>query len=206
MTLRVVGAGMGRTGTMSLKLALTRLLGAPCYHMVEVFPRPTHLAMWTDAAHGKKVDWQSMFDGFVAAVDWPVAAFWKELSEVYPDAIILLSTRDAESWWKSASNTIFSPELGQRAPAGPFRDMLDAVMKARFTTDRHNKEAAIAAYEKNNAEVRATAPKARLVEWTSKDGWGPLCAALGVPEPSEPFPHANTTEEFQARLANRPMP
>src|SRR6266566_10081202 len=99
MTLRVIGAGMGRTGTMSLKLALERLLGGPCYHMVEVFPRPAHFGLWTAAGRGKPTDWHALFDGFVAAVDWPAAAFWKEIADAFPEAIILLSTRDSESWW-----------------------------------------------------------------------------------------------------------
>src|SRR5207237_6118209 len=93
MTLRVVGAGVGRTGTMSLKLALERLIGAPCYHMLEVFPRPAHFGLWTAAARGKPVDWNALFAGFAAAVDWPASAFWPELAAAFPDSIILLSTR-----------------------------------------------------------------------------------------------------------------
>lgn len=100
--MRVVGAGLGRTGTMSLKLALEKLLDGPCYHMLEVFPRPDHIAMWQDVLNGERPDWDRIFEGFAAAVDWPVAAFWREISNVYPEAIILLSTRAADSWWQSA--------------------------------------------------------------------------------------------------------
>src|SRR6476661_1539609 len=113
MSLRVVGAGLGRTGTMSLKAALERLLGAPCYHGGEVFPRPSHVEAWNAAARGEPVDWGALFDGFQATVDWPAAAFWEEISEAFPGAVILLSTREsAESWWKSANETIFSRERG----------------------------------------------------------------------------------------------
>lgn len=203
MTLRVIGAGQGRTGTMSLKLALERLLGGRCYHMVEVFQNPSHFGLWTAAARGERVDWDALFAGYTAAVDWPASAFWREISEAYPDAIILLSTRDAKAWWKSAHATIFAPE---REPPPPMRTMLDALMASRFTANVHDEAAAIAAYEKHNANVRATAPKERLVEWTPSDGWGPLCKALGVPVPSEPFPHANTTEEFRARVAGAAGP
>jgi hypothetical protein len=183
---------------MSLKVALERLLGGPCYHMIEVFPRPAHLGLWTTAAHGERVDWHALFDGFTAAVDWPPAAFWKEISEAFPESIILLSTRaSAESWWKSASETIF-----RRAEhGGPIATMANAIFETRFTTALHDREAAIAAYERHNADVRATAPRARLVEWTPKDGWGPLCKALGMAVPAEPFPHVNTTDEFMARAA-----
>src|SRR4051812_43170520 len=107
MTLKVVGAGIGRTGTHSLKIALERLLGAPCYHMVEVFERPADVARWQDAADRRPVDWHALMDGFAAAVDWPASACWEDLAEAFPDAVILLSVRDsAEQWWTSASRTI----------------------------------------------------------------------------------------------------
>jgi len=203
MTLRVVGSGMGRTGTMSLKLALARLLGGPCYHMVEVFARPADFAIWTAAGRGQPVDWRALFEGFVAAVDWPVAAFWPEIAATFPEALILHSTRDPESWWKSASETIFGGGSGD-PPGGPaMKEMLEAVLGSRFTPHIHDKAAAVAAFERNNAQVLATAPKERLVVWSARDGWGPLCKALGVPVPDEPFPRANTTEEFQARIAAR---
>jgi len=200
MGLRVIGAGMGRTGTMSLKLALTRLLGAPCYHMLEVFERPAHFGLWTKAGRGEPVDWHTLFEGFAAAVDWPAAAFWPELSLAFPDARILLSTRDSASWWKSASETIFAP-ASAAVRQGAMKEMLESVLGSRFTMALGDRDLAVAAYERNNARVRATVPASRLVEWTTKDGWGPLCAMLGVPVPAEPFPHANTTEEFRARIA-----
>src|SRR5581483_5643355 len=112
MTLRVVGAGVGRTGTHSLKLALEQLLGAPCYHMLEVFGHPEHVPSWAAAADGSLTDWDAIFTGYGAAVDWPAAAFWREISAAYPDALVLLSVRDPDSWWKSASNTIW--EVSQR--------------------------------------------------------------------------------------------
>ena len=200
MTLRVIGAGMGRTGTYSLKLALQRLLRGPCYHMVEVFPRPAHVALWTAAGRGEPVDWNALFAGFVAAVDWPSAAFWKELAVAFPEALIVLSTRDSESWWKSASETIFAPRDTPPSPA--MIEMLQSVNDGRFPADRSDKQATIAAYERRNALVRATVPPGRLVEWTVRDGWGPLCKALGVPVPADDFPHTNTTEDFKAWVAN----
>jgi Sulfotransferase domain len=191
---------MGRTGTMSLKMALTRLLGGPCYHMAEVFEKPAHFGLWTAAGRGLPVDWDALFEGYVAAVDWPAAAFWPELSQAYPEAHIVLSTRDSASWWKSASETIFAPKSAAARPA-PMVEMIEAVLGSRFTKAFTEREPAILAYERNNARARETIPAARLVEWTTKDGWGPLCKMLGVPVPANPFPHANTTEEFQARVA-----
>jgi hypothetical protein len=200
MSLKVVGSGMGRTGTHSLKVALEKLLGAPCYHMVEAIPRPHHLAVWTAAARGEPVDWSALFEGFAAAVDWPAAGFWEEISAAFPDAIILHSERSSsEAWWKSASETIFKKRDVERPPA--MKEMLGALLGARFTPRVDDKAAAIAAYERNNAHVHATAPKHRLVLWKPGDGWAPICNALNLPVPAEPFPHVNTTDEFNARFA-----
>lgn len=200
MTLRVVGAGLGRTGTMSLKVALERLLGAPCYHMAEVFAHPEHVAIWTAAARDEPVDWRGLFQGYAAAVDWPVASFWPEVSAAFPDAIILHSVRDPASWWKSASSTIFP---ASREATGEWREMVDEMFGRRFTSALDDEAACVAAFERHNADVRARAPKARLVEWRASDGWGPLCAALGVAVPDEPFPRTNTSEQFLEAKAAR---
>ena len=117
MTLKVVGAGLGRTGTMSLKAALEQLLGGPCYHMIEVFEHPEHVAIWNRAMRGEPVDWSEIYAEYVATVDYPNAAVWEQLAAAYPDALVLLSSRDAEGWWTSASNTIL--ESMQRAAQAP---------------------------------------------------------------------------------------
>jgi hypothetical protein len=199
--LRVIGAGLGRTGTHSLKLALEKLLGARCYHMAEVFGRPQDIPIWHAAANGERVDYRKLFEGYAAAVDWPPAGFWAQIADVFPDAIILLSVRDADSWWKSASSTIFA--MHQREPRPDddpaFRPMIAAMFGKTFTPDFLDEAKAKAAFDRHNAEVRAHAPANRLVEWRATDGWGPLCAALGVPVPAEPFPLTNTSEQFRAR-------
>jgi hypothetical protein len=201
MSLRVVGAGLGRTGTHSLKLALEQLLGAPCYHMIEVFEHPEHIAWWQHAADGDMPDWDAVFEGYDAAVDWPVASFWREISEAYPDALILLSERDPDSWWKSANDTIFNfvkgppPEDGDNA----WFDMVSTMMRNRFTAALGDESAAKAAYVRHNDDVRRTAPKDRFLEYRTGDGWAPICDALGVAVPDAPFPHVNTTEEFRTR-------
>src|SRR5205823_714771 len=114
MTLRLVGAGLGRTGTHSLKLALEQLLGAPCYHMFEVLQHPDHIPVWQQAVDGagSGTDWDAVFSGYRSAVDWPVAAFWRELADAYPDAVVLLSVRPADEWWRSADKTIW--EISRR--------------------------------------------------------------------------------------------
>jgi hypothetical protein len=200
MALKVIGAGLGRTGTHSLKVGLEKLLGSPCYHMVEVFQHPAHIPMWHAAANGEAVDWDLLFTGFSASVDWPSGSFYKELMEAYPDAIVVHSTRDSEAWWKSADATIFSGIELRPDDGSGWLDMIMAVLGHGFTRDIRCKEACIAAFEKFNAEVLATVPPEKLVIWRATDGWEPLCKALGVPVPSEPFPLTNTTEEFVARV------
>ena len=200
MTLKLVGAGLGRTGTMSLKLALEKLLEGPVYHMLEVFPRPEHVALWHDAAKGGKLDTDALFDGFVACVDWPACSFWKDIAAENPDAPILLSTRsDAEAWFNSCDRTIFELFRQPPTPDDAWRAMVDDMMAATFTSQIPDHDAAVAAYDRWNADVRATADPSRLVEWQPGDGWEPLCGALGVAVPDEPFPHANTTKEFRDR-------
>ncbi|MDQ1466455.1 MAG: hypothetical protein QOH10_870, partial [Actinomycetota bacterium] len=133
MTLRVVGAGLGRTGTHSLKLALEQLLGAPCYHMLEVFGRPQDVPRWQRAFDGDPGPWDEIFGDYTAAVDWPASAFWKPISEAYPDAVILLSTRSsADAWYTSASDTIF--EIIRRGgPADAAWNRMVTGMLAQFT-------------------------------------------------------------------------
>jgi hypothetical protein len=197
MTLRVVGAGLGRTGTMSLKVALERLLGAPCYHMIEVFAHPEHLPAWHGAARGIMPDWRMLLAGYGAAVDWPAAAFWPELSAAFPDAVVLLSVRDPQSWWQSASQTIF-PGI-EKQSGTDWHAMIEELFAERFTRALDDPAAAMAAFERHNARVRESVPARRLVEWRAGDGWEPLCVALDVPIPNEPFPHTNTSEEWRAR-------
>lgn len=196
--MKVVGAGLGRTGTNSLKLALERLLGEPCYHMIEVFAHPEHVAMWHQAALGDMPNWDELFSGYGAAVDWPAAAYWKPQSEAYPDALILLSTRDSEAWWKSCDNTIFQVfrSADEKMPSD-WTAMVKEMFN-QFAGGQLDKATAIAAFERHNDTVRATAPPDRLLEWHPGDGWEPICRALGVDVPDEPFPHVNTTAEFRA--------
>lgn len=205
MSLRVIGAGVGRTGTNSLQLALQQLLGGPCYHMLEVFPRPDDIPVWHAAARGQMPDWPAFLSGFEAAVDWPASAFWSELAAAFPQALIVLSTRrDAETWWRSASGTIFPATLA--TADGPWRQMISAMLEQRFTGAIEDEAACIAAYHAHNAAVRAQAPPARLLEWQVEDGWAPLCAALDLPIPDEPFPHANSRADFDKRHAAQDTP
>lgn len=202
MALRVIGAGLGRTGTTSLKLALEELLGGRCYHMLEVRERPEDPDIWAAAYEGRFPAWDEFFAGYAATVDWPAAPFWGQLSEVFPDAVIVLSVRDPDSWWTSASNTIFPALATYFAPDAPDDGWtgMGRGMMTSFTPDWRTESAAKAAYLAYNDHVRATAPRDRLVEWQPGDGWDPICRALGLDVPNHPFPHVNTTADTRAEL------
>jgi hypothetical protein len=183
-----------------LKLGLERLLGGPCYHMLEVIAKPERFRDWARAAQGDMPDWDEVFDGYTACVDWPAAAFWPEISTAYPEALVLLSVRDSpEEWYRSASETLFAIAPDQMPGGGSFAAAFFEMMAKRFTADLQDPAKAIAAYEAHNQRVRDTVPADRFLEWRPGDGWGPICAALDLAEPDEPFPHLNTTEMFQAR-------
>lgn len=145
--------------------------------------------------------WDELFAGFGAVVDWPAAAFYAEIAEAFPEAPVLLSTRaDPQVWWESASETIFAilrdgPPPGMEA----WYEMWKAVMDARFPVDVFDADLAIAAYEHHNAAVRATIDPHRLFEWQPGDDWEPLCFALNLAVPDQPFPHVNTRRQFQDR-------
>ena len=191
--LRVIGAGLPRTGTQSLKQALETLLDQPCYHMFEVFQHLSHVSAWAEAASGRPPVWEELLGGYVATVDYPAAAYWRELMEAYPDALVLLSLRDADSWWTSWRNTVLIrvPEL-----PSPVRDMIYATWEARLGSGLDNETAARRAFETSNQRVRDAVPSGRLLEWHLGDGWDRICEALELAVPSDPFPHLNTTEAF----------
>ncbi len=191
MTLRVIGPGL--TGTYSLKLALERLLGGRCHHMADALADPQrHLALWAPVLRGEEVDWEQVFAGYVAQVDFPGAAFWREISTAFPQALVVLSTRPTEGWYRSAASTIF--QLDEDHGSSPFRDL----WRERFGDRSDDPAAMIAAYERHNAAVRASIPPDRLLEWSVTDRWAPLCDRLRLPAPGEPFPWTNTTAEFRA--------
>ena len=209
MSLKVVGAGFGRTGTLSLKVALERIGFGPCYHMVEVFPRPEHVAMWHRLAFEQSMDWDEIFRGFGATVDWPAARWWREIAAHFPDAKVLLSVRDSEAWYKSVTDTIYQP-MKSPAPDGvPELVRLQSEMARKAILDEtfdnrfENKAHAIEVFRKHNQAVRDAIDPARLLVFDVREGWGPLCRFLEVPVPDEPFPRLNDTATFQAMMRMR---
>ena len=199
--MQVIGAGLGRTGTNSLKLALERLLGGPCYHMFELFQRPQDVAAWQAAVDGNPVDWDALLNGWVATVDWPGAPVFEQMAAAYPDALVLLSIRDGEAWYRSMNETIFAlMRTAPEAEPNPLQNLVRAEFSKWLTLEFDDKAKTIAAFNRHNERVRAAVPAHRLVEWETGDSWQPLCEALELPIPDEPFPHANASDDFRATV------
>ncbi len=199
MSLRVVGAGLPRTSTTSQSQALEHLLGGRCYHMHTIPGHPFDLgAGWDTALAGGSPDWDEIFEGYTAAVDWPASMFWRELSAAYPDALVLLSTRDsAETWVQSVTATILPHAREPLAPDLTGGRGLVTLFEPFTGTEKWDDPAILkAAYERHNAEVRKSVPPDRLLDWRASEGWEPLCRALKLPVPDVPFPWANKREDW----------
>ena len=207
MTLKVIGSGYGRTGTMSLKLALEQIGLGPCYHMVEVFKNPAAPGLWSAAADDPAhADWGKIFEGYSSTVDWPNATYYKELADAYPDAKVVHTERDAEDWYASTQATIFVDRSPPPGVVNPFGEMFEKVIRSLFDGRMHDKDHVIGVYNAHNAKVRETIPADRLLIYHVADGWEPLCDFLGMPVPEGGTPKVNSREEFAARVAGGPPP
>ncbi|HLX36181.1 MAG TPA: sulfotransferase [Candidatus Binataceae bacterium] len=207
MALQVVGAGFGRTGTLSLKNALEKIGFGPCYHMLEVFPRPEHVKMWHRLAFTGAMDWDALFRDFHATVDWPSTRWWREIAAHYPHAKVLLSVRDPEAWYSSMYETIYQP-MKNPPPADapePMRLQSEMVRKAvleeTFDNRFEDKAHVLAVFRRHIEEVRDSIDPKRLLVFEARQGWEPLCKFLEVPVPSEPFPRLNEKAATQAMIA-----
>jgi hypothetical protein len=215
MNLKVIGAGFGRTGTLSLKLALQELALGPCYHMVETIAHPEHDAMWLALAKGETNDWRPILEGYASTVDWPGVMIWKELAVAYPDAKIILTLRDPQSWYRSAAATIFARMLeardaeilrarGVADAIDPIRRrhmaMINAVVVEQSFDGSLDEANALHMFNAHNDEVRRLVPPERLLVYEVGQGWAPLCAFLGLPVPATPFPQVNSVDDFGSRF------
>ena len=212
--MKLIGAGFGRTGTASLQVALDTLGFGPCYHMLEVFKNPEHVAFWDRASRGEKVDFASFFAGWTSTVDWPGCTFYQELMKIYPDARVLLSVRDPERWYESCRKTIypastgklsFSPPIPPPAErAGAEFNMPNFIERLIWTNTFHDRfedhDYAIKVFNQHTADVERHVPPQQLLVFDVKDGWEPLCKFLDVPIPADQsFPHLNDTASFLSR-------
>lgn len=197
MPLSVIGAGLGRTGTDSMKHALEILGFGPCYHMYEVIPHQDRIDMWCSFADGVAPDWDRVFKDYKATVDWPAAYYWRALAARYPKAKIILSVRSPESWFESMSNTILRVVRTSTEPNDMRTKLFIPVF---FEGNVDNKDHILSVYERHNKAVIDTIPKDRLLVYELGSGWDPICNFLDVDVPDAPYPKGNSTEEFSEKL------
>jgi hypothetical protein len=213
--MELIGAGWGRTGTMSLKTAL-EILDMPCYHMIECLKHDDHSLLWIKAAKGEAVDYDSILSGYKATVDWPAAPFYKQLMERYPNAKVIVTTRDPAKWYKSMHDTVWTiyqvlrsapwyvKQFPGRGPVGRLqREMLrtsiwDGDLQGIFGSDP---DKAQQLFLQHIEEVKQFVPADRLLVFEVSQGWGPLCEFLGKPVPEQPFPHVNDTKSMKRIIA-----
>ena len=203
--MKIIGAGLGRTGTSSLKVALEMLGFAPCYHMDVLGKHPDHVDFWLDATAGQPVDWRSFFAAYAATLDWPACDYYQALMAVYPDAKVILTVRDGDKWYDSIYETIYSynkhfPSWA-KAVAPQAARLVELrqrqVWQAKFNERFEDRQYAIDVFNAHNEAIKRVVPAQRLLVYEVQQGWEPLCAFLQLPIPTEPFPHVNDRMQFQ---------
>jgi Sulfotransferase domain len=199
MPLKVIGAGLGRTATFSMKFALEHLGLGPCYHMAEVMAGARkNVPLWLDVVGGKP-DWDAVFEGYESTTDYPACTYWRELAEHYPDAKVVLTVRDANTWFDSVNETIFSDQMQGPLAGSPIEVMMQGAVFDAFGDRSRVKDRAFMTewFERRNQDVVDGLPPERLLVYSPKQGWEPLCDFLGVPVPDAPFPRVNSRDELE---------
>lgn len=211
MALEIIGAGFGRTGTNSLRLALTQLGFGPCHHMFEVRDNPQLLPDWLAAAEGKTMDWHQVFRGYHSQVDWPGAIYWRELTQAFPDAKVILSVREPDGWFDSVQATInpFIEARGKHDSAhmNAIAAMCHkAISRAIFDDRLSDRDHAVGVFEQHIKDVQSIVPAERLLTFDVREGWEPLCNFLNVGVPDTPFHNTNSTKEFVEAVEAQKQP
>jgi Sulfotransferase domain len=205
--LDVIGAGFGRTGTLSLKSALERLGFGPCHHMVELAESTEQVSLWKRLADGETPDWDAVFRAYRSTADWPSVRFWRQITDHFPQAKVVLTVRDPQRWYESVAQSIYLAAAGP-APAEPAMARMREVVRGllwdgEFDGRFEDRDYAIEVFNSHNEAVRREISPDRLLVFEVGQGWEPLCAFLGVPVPDEPFPRTNDRQEFAERVRQR---
>jgi len=207
MALEVIGAGFSRTATFSLKFALEHLGFGPCHHFSEIFAGGQRkVSQWLDVMDGRP-DWETVFDGFRSTVDTPACNYWRELAAYYPAAKVVLTVRNPDRWFESASETIFSDRLQGSLAGSPMGALMAAAILDVSGGPITDRAFMTEWFQRRNQEVIDTLPPKRLLVFSPQDGWRPLCAFLEVPVPDCPFPRVNSRDELtQVSDENQGLP
>ncbi len=207
MTLELIGAGYGRTGTTSMKAALAVLGLSRCYHMDEIRKHPDHVPFWLAASRGEPVNWEQFLGDYDATLDWPACDHWRALAYRYPSAKVLLTVRDPDAWYESVMATGYGILKKLHSEAlerddKPGQQGANLIMEGRMLEIFPDRSQAIAAFEEHNASVVAGVEADRLLVFEASQGWEPLCAFLGVDVPAIPYPSENSKQAFWAKSSS----
>ena len=198
MGLKVVGTGLGRTGTKSMQTALVMLGFGPCHHMIEVFRRPESMQLWIDASEGRP-DWDAIFRDYNSAVDYPSAAYWRDLTSYYPHAKVLHTVRNPDDWFDSVQATILAPGSISRREGEDVQARFFASIRRRMPPQPDDRSVMTNFFRFHTEAVTAVIPPERLLVYQMGEGWERLCKFLGVPVPAATFPSENSRAEFIGR-------
>jgi hypothetical protein len=210
--LKIIGAGFGRTGTLSLKKALELLGMGPCYHMDEMIRYPEHIVLWRAAAEGKPLNWEEIFANYRSSLDFPASLYYQELLAAYPDGKVILTVREPERWYQSMYETAYTM-MELYTPAWVkkyvpqykrFADLIDLMIwNGLFSGCFADRDHAIRIYNDHIEQVKRDVPADKLLIFNVKEGWKPLCDFLGIPVPADiPFPHVNDHETVKRQINN----
>ncbi len=217
--MKLIGAGLPRTATLSQRTAIEALGLTPCYHMQNILMDLNQTPRWCAVLDGK-LPLEEFFSGFVATVDWPGSYFYRELAEIYPDAKVLLSVRDSDAWARSMHQTIWGlfyddTLLRHLSDARGHVDQMWALYietmkdmwqrRGLLNGPETTLEWMRQAFRRYNEEVRRTIPAGRLLVWSAMDGWEPLCEFLELPVPDIPFPRVNDSDHFIGGIVQASM-
>ena len=207
--MEVIGAGWGRTGTRSLKHALQFLTGRPSYHMQNILLNKKEAIKWHNSIfkNNETFDWGEIYKGYGACLDFPSCNYYKELMNAFPQAKVILTIRDDVSWiksWNVLNNKIlksFTFKFLAKVPKTSFKLQKDIhnkliLGKSGAFQGAVTDEEKMKKFNKWNESVIKHVPKERLLVYEVKQGWGPLCKFLNVPEPNIPFPYKNKTKNM----------
>ncbi len=211
MPLEIIGAGLGRTGTLSLKYALEEVGFGPCHHMVEINAAPAMWPFWARAYRGEDVDWDEGYNGYRSGVDDPTTSFYAQLAERYPKAKVILTHRDPERWFQSTQASALSNDmlaLIEHAPAEmkPLLDLFAPMGWDPRDPKTHDRRYMLDWFKRHNDQVQRTIAPERLLVYQVSEGWEPLCRFLGVAVPNTTFPSVNTTTDFLTMINTGQVP
>jgi hypothetical protein len=213
MSIKIIGAGFPRTGTNTLRESLEMLGFSKTYHMKNLLVHPENLHYWTTLKATGTTDWEGLYNGYQATVDFPCYPWYKQHMKQYPDAKVILSLRPFEKWYTSFYSTIWQaqnpPEseraaMGERVASDPrLQSVMQVMGFAKQTINEEHfqgrfldKEFMEKVFNDHNEEVKNYVPADKLLVFDVREGWEPLCNFLEVEVPAGPLPHTNKKEDF----------